>query len=78
MPDHKHFPPLPDFARDHPKALEWRVDRIEDHLETHHPLSSGELKGLLQYIPGLILWLCGLLGLVLPEAVANALRAMGH
>lgn len=73
----RHFPPLPDFARDHPKALEWRVDRIEEHLESH-PLSTGPQKDLLAYIPALILWLFGLLGLVSPETAANVLKAMGH
>jgi hypothetical protein len=73
----KRFPPLPDFARDHPKALEWRVTRIENHLE-ESPQSSNVLAHLPASIAALILWLCGLVGLVSPETAASALKALGH
>jgi hypothetical protein len=73
----KLFPPLPDFAKTHPKALEWRVDRIEEHLE-QSPQSSSGLAHLPASIVALILWLCGLLGLVSPETAANVLKALGH
>jgi hypothetical protein len=73
----KHFPPLPDFARDHPKALEWRVDRIEEHLE-QSPQSSSALAHLPASITALVMWGLGLLGLVSPETVASALKALGH
>lgn len=77
MPHRKRFPPLPDFARGHPKALEWRVDRIEDHLESH-PSNSEAPLGLCGYIPAIVLWLLGLVGLVSPETAASALKALGH
>jgi hypothetical protein len=73
----KLFPPLPDFAKTHPKALEWRVDRIEEHLEQSPPLSSG-LARLPASIAALVMWGLGLLGLVSPETVASALKALGH
>lgn len=79
MPNHKLFPRYPAEWAKHPEVLSRRVGAIEEHLEeNHHHLNSAEVRGLSQYIPGLILWLCGLLGLALPEWVANALKAMGH
>lgn len=79
MPNRKLFPRYPAEWAKHPDVLSRRVGAIEDHLEENHrPLSNAELPALSQYIPGLILWLCGLLGLALPEWVANALKAMGH
>lgn len=79
MPNHKLFPRYPTEWAKHPEVLSRRVGAIEDHLEENPHLSNtGGLPALSQYIPGLILWLCGLLGLALPEWVANALKAMGH
>ena len=76
------FPRYPAAWARHPEVLDRRVGAIEDHLEqeqeSHPPSNFDGLRGLFVYIPALILWLCGVLGLVLPEWVANALKAMGH
>ena len=80
MHNRKLFPPLPPWAKDHPQALEWRVERLETTLEDQaaSPLSNSALQPLLGYILALILWLCGLLGLVSPETAAQLLIAIGH
>ena len=71
------FPRYPDQWKQNPEVLSARIGAIEDHLEQSPP-SINVSPGLLGYIPALLLWALGLLGLVSPEQAASVLRALGH
>jgi hypothetical protein len=80
----KRFPPLPDFVEKDPKALKWRVDRLETEVEAiafqaeeASRLSKSALPPLPTSLLAAFLWLCGLIGLVSPETAASVLKALG-
>lgn len=79
---HRKFEPLPDFARNHPQADRYRINRLEtvfeEHLEECRQSRTAKLDGLFAYIPGAILFVLGLLGWVSPENAASFLKALGH
>lgn len=74
MHNRKLFPPLPDFVKDDPRALAWRVDRIEDHLEgTSRPLNSASL---LPFALMALTWMLSLAGLISQEYAAQVIKGL--
>ena len=69
----KLFQPLPDFIdRADPRVLSWRVDRIEETLESHQSSAAS----LLPFLCMAITWVLGILGLVSPAFVATVFKAL--
>lgn len=80
MHNRKLFPPLPDFARDDPRSIPWRVDRLEEFLEDehHHRLSNTALQGLFAPSMVLLVEILSAASLVSPAVRESVLKMLGQ